>query len=350
MMEGLLAAVGPIEMPEYGKTIDAENFQRETQMSVEYEYDKETNRPKQIISDMAPKLLQKLVDAGAEDMPKLASAFGDALAKKDVQVWFRDEQAQAAASGFGWTGELAPPEDGDFLAVVDTNIAGGKTDGVVKADIRHEARIDAAGAIVDTVTITRTHRGVKGDVFTGIKNIDYLRVYVPSGSELLSAEGFEAPGEGYFLPEDDTLKPSTLLAAVEGRTRTHEASGTRITEESGLTVFGNWIQLEPGETRSVKISYRLPFRVQDLVRKPETRFERVREALGAWSPTASMKLVVRKQPGAVDRTFASRIHLPEGWSVRSAIPAEAAPDGNGLSLETALDRDLFVGMLLVNRD
>ncbi len=350
MMEDLLAVVGPMEMPEYGKTIDAENFHLETQKSVEIEYDRETNRPKQIISDMAPKLLQKLLDGGAKDMPKLASVFGGALAAKDVQVWFRDETAQAAAADFGWTGELAPPEGGDFLAVVDTNIAGGKTDGVVKADIRHETRIEASGAIVDTVTVTRTHRGEKGELFTGIKNIDYLRLYVPKGSELLSAEGFEAPGEGYFLPADDTLQPSTLLAAVEGVAATHAPSGTRVTEESGLTVFGNWVQLEPGETRSVKVSYRLPFRVQDLVREPETRFEKIREALGAWSPTASMKLVVRKQPGAVDRTFSSRIHLPEGWSVRSSVPEEATPDRGGLTLDTGLDRDLFVGMVLVNRD
>ena len=350
VMEDLLAAVGPVEMPEYGKTIDAENFHLETQKSVEIEYDKETNRPKQIISDMAPKLLKKLIDGGAKDMPKLASAFGKALAAKDVQVWFRDAEAQTAAAGFGWTGELAPPKDGDFLAVIDTNIAGGKTDAAVKEDIRHETRIEESGAIVDTVTVTRTHTGRKGELFSGIKNIDYLRLYVPQGSELLSAEGFEAPGAGYFLPADDTLKPSTLLAAVEGQPKTDAKSGTRVSEESGLSVFGNWVQLEPGETRSVKVSYRLPFRVQDLVRAPETRLEKVRQALGAWSPTAAMKLVVRKQPGARQRTFASRIDLPKGWRVESSLPAEARPDAGGLALETALDRDLFVGMLLVNRN
>jgi len=350
MMEGLLAAVGPIEMPEYGKTIDAGNFMTETQKSVEIEYDRETNRPKQIISDMAPKLLKKLLDGGSADMPKLASVIGKSLAAKDIQLWFSDASAQAAAADFGWTGELAPVKDGDFLAVVDTNIAGGKTDGVVKEDIRHETRIEETGAIVDTVTVTRTHQGKKGDLFTGIKNIDYLRVYVPKGSELLGAEGFEAPGQGYFLPEDDTLEPSTLLAAVEGRAKTHEASGTRITEESGLTVFGNWVQLEPGETRSVKLSYRLPYRIQELVREPKSRLDKVREALGAWSPTAAMKLVVRKQPGATERSFSSRIDLPAGWRVTSSLPADAAADRSGLTLETPLDRDLFVGMVLVNRD
>jgi hypothetical protein len=100
----------------------------------------------------------------------------------------------------------------------------------------------------------------------------------------------------------------------------------------------------------VKVSYRLPFRIQELVRAPETRFEKVREALGAWSPTAAMKLIVRKQPGALDRTFSSQIALPEGWRVESSVPAEAAAGRGGLTLDTELDRDLFVGMLLVNRE
>ena len=100
----------------------------------------------------------------------------------------------------------------------------------------------------------------------------------------------------------------------------------------------------------MKVSYRLPFRIQELVRAPETRFEKVRDALGAWSPTAAMKLVVRKQPGATDRSFSSRIDLPDGWRVESSLPSEASSDPGGLTLETKLDRDLFVGMLLVNRD
>lgn len=350
VMEDLLREVGPIAMPEYGKTIDAANFQTETQKAVEVEYDRETNKPKQIISDMAPKLLEKLVDGGSADLPALAGVLGRALASKDIQVYFSDADVQTAAEGFGWTGELKPLDGADFLSVVDTNIAGGKTDGVVKEDIRHEARVDQDGSIVDTVTVTRTHGGVKGDLFTGVKNIDYMRFYVPQGSQLLSAEGFEAPGQGYFLPDDGTLKPSTLLAAVDGRTASDEKSGTTINDESGLTVFGNWVQVEPGASRTVKISYRLPFRVDDLVKAPTTRWQKVREALGAWTPTAALKLVVRKQPGAANRTFASRTYLPGGWSIRSSVPSEAKATSDAMTLETPLDQDLYVGMLLAKKN
>ncbi len=350
VMQDLLRAVGPIEMPEYGKTITAENFQTETQKVVEMEYDRETNRPKQIISDMAPKLLKKLIDGGSVDLPKLAGALGNALASKDVQVYLRDETAQRAAADFGWTGALRPMQNADYLAVIDTNIAGGKTDGVIEESVRHETRFEEDGALVDTVSVTRTHHGKPGELFTGIKNIDYLRLYVPKGSTLLSAEGFQAPAAGYFLPPDTTLKPSTLLSAVEGSTATDASSGTTIHDESGLTVFGNWIQLEPGETKTIKVSYRLPFRLNELTHEPDSWSERLKAAIGAYVPTAELRLVVQKQAGATRRTFETRTLTPAGWTIRSSVPDGARVGPGGLEFKTPLDRDLYIGMVLVKRE
>jgi hypothetical protein len=350
VMQELLRAVGPIEMPEYGKTITADNFLLETQKAVEIEYDRETNRPKQIISDMAPKLLKKLVNGGSNDLPKLAGSLGNALAAKDIQVYLRNETAQNAADAFGWTGALRPMQNADYLAVIDTNIAGGKTDGVIEEFIRHETRFEENGDIVNTVTVTRAHQGKAGELFTGIKNIDYMRVYVPKGSTFLSAEGFQAPADGYFLPQDTTLQSSTLLAAVEGPTTIDEASGTTIHDESELTVYGNWVQLEPGETKTVTLSYRLPFRLADLTRSPETWVDRLKGTVGAYVPTADLKLIVQKQAGATKRTFENRTLAPKGWSIRTSVPEEAKVEQGRLELTAPLDQDVFVGMVLVNRE
>ncbi len=348
VMQALLRQIGPIDLPDEGRTITADNFQLETQKAVELDYDRETNKPKQIISDMAPKVLQKLLAGGTPDLPALSAALGASLASKDIQVYFADPKAQAAAADFGWTGALQPIAGADFLSIVDTNIAGGKTDGVVSEDIRHEMHVGTDGAIVDTITISRTHHGKAGEMFTGIKNIDYLRAYVPQGSTLLSAEGFEAPGAGYFQAQDDTLQSPALLSAVEGRISTEPESGTRISQESGLTVFGNWMQVGPGETRTAKFSYRLPFRLQDLARKPSGRIDQVRAAIGAWTPTVPLRLVVRKQPGALNRTFSIRMSLPDDWKMRAHLPEEAQTLPNGLTFSGPLVKDLYVGMLLTH--
>lgn len=349
-MEELLRVIGPVELDSYGKTITSENFFIETQKAVELEYDRELNRPKQIISDMAPLVLQRLVNLEGESLLPLVNAVSRGVDRKHIMVHFRDEEEQALASDFGWTGEMKALPDADFLAVVDTNIAGGKTDGVVHADIRHEMEVMEDGSLVDTVTVRRTHHGKEGELFTGIKNIDYMRVYVPHGSVLLSAEGFERPGDGYFLEDDGTLEPAVMLDAVEGRRSVHEESGTTVTEESGFTVFGNWIQLEPGESRAVRLSYRLPFTLDDLTKGPETLTERLKDAIGAYAPTAGMKLVVHRQPGAVGRDFSSVIRFPDGWAVRSRIPETVSYRQGMLSYEGKLDRDLYIGSVLTKTD
>jgi hypothetical protein len=343
-MERLLDVVGPIDLPEYGKTIDSRNFVLETEKAVELEYDKTTNKPKQIIADLAPKVLSKLIDGGMSKLPELMGAAGDALATKDIQVWFRDPEIQAAAAKFGWDGALKPQDGADFLDVVDTNIAGGKTDGVVSEDVRLETSFETDGSLIDTVTISRTHHGQSGDPFTGVKNIDYVRVYAPAGSELLSAEGFERPADGYFQKPDATLQVSALLAATLGNNSVG-AGETDITEESGLAVFGNWMQVAPGETRVAKVSYRLPLRAADSLTSPQTGWEKFKDALGAFVPLARHRLIVRRQAGTRDRTLNVTIRLPAGWTVKSRLPDDLVMSGGGVSWTGPIERDLYFGLV-----
>jgi hypothetical protein len=344
VMERLLDVVGPIDLPEYGKTIDSRNFVLETEKAVELEYDKTTNKPKQIIADLAPKVLAQLFEGGMNKLPQLMAAAGESMATKDIQVWFRDPEIQAAADEFGWDGALKPQDGADFLDVVDTNIAGGKTDGVVAEDVHLETSFESDGSLVDTVTISRTDNGTPGDQFTGLKNIDYVRVYAPPGSELLSAEGFERPADGYFQKPDSSLQASALLTATEGNVSIGTGD-TDITEESGLAVFGNWMQIEPGETRVAKISYRLPFRATDSLTAPSTGWEKFQDDLGVFTPLARHRLIVRRQAGTQNRTFSATIRLPAGWTVQSRLPETLVANGGGVSWAGTFDRDLYLGLV-----
>ena len=43
--------------------------------------------------------------------------------------------------------------------------------------------------------------------------------------------------------------------------RLDPVSGTRISEDAGKTVFGNWVYVSPGESVEVTYTYLLPFHV-----------------------------------------------------------------------------------------
>ena len=177
-------------MPEYGTTIDADNFVEKTQQEVEVDYDKELNQPKKFIADLTPKILDKVMsEKGISSMMQTLKAFNTALTEKHLLFYSRNYNIEKMISDQKWSGEVLNT-DKDYLSVINTNINGYKTDGVIDETIEHHSDIQPDGSIVDTVSVTRKHNGgnEKYDWWNKV-NGDWMRVYVPKGSKLLSASG-----------------------------------------------------------------------------------------------------------------------------------------------------------------
>ncbi|MDX9893061.1 MAG: DUF4012 domain-containing protein [Patescibacteria group bacterium] len=330
LMERLLGIFGPIEMPEYGRTITSENFVLETQKIVELEYDKEENRPKQFIADLAPMLLEKIFSANQQQFEQLFGLFKDALNQRQLQAYFNDYQIETLLRQFGWSGELRQT-DGDYLSVVHTNLAGGKSDGVIDQTIQHQAEIKADGTIIDTVKLIRRHQGTKGqDIFTGVQNNSYVRFYVPPGSVLLAAEGFQKPPAELFDQPDPELKPDTDLLSIETDRQFDQQTGTDIYRENGKTVFGNWLQLKPGEVQQATIRYRLPFK---LALEGENIFY--------------YSLLVQKQAGSLNNQLISNLILDNHFKPLAKFPADLSSSDNEVNFTSNLITDKFYGVTLI---
>ena len=123
VIEKLLAVTGAIDMPEYGLKLTADNFLELVQQEVEVDYDKALNRPKQILTDFAPRLIEKLKVAGSP-MTILNIIF-EGLNNKDIQIYSEDSSVHDFIANRGWSGELETIDKyEDYLAVVITNIGG----------------------------------------------------------------------------------------------------------------------------------------------------------------------------------------------------------------------------------
>ncbi len=205
--------------------------------------------------------------------------------------------------------------DGDYLMVVDTNLGGGKTDGVVEQAVDVHVEISPDGTITNTLTISRTHYGIQGLLFTGVNNVDYLRVYVPKGSTLLEATGFSIPDKSLFDTPDEDWTIDDDLAYGLLTTSIDPVSGTSVSEEHGKAVFGNWVQTKPGTTSTVTLRYTLPFTLE--LPHAGAVLASLRSLVGL-PQTGSYSLLIQKQSGILDRTTSVRIHLPDGlnplWS------------------------------------
>jgi len=304
----LIGLLGPVEMEEYNRTITEENFIFEAQKIVEYEYDKQENTPKAFIGDIAPKLVERAIEKTSEDFLSIVDALNKGLTTKDLQLYLADETLQRQILDQGWGGEIKWTS-GDYLMIVDANLGGGKTDGVIEEQVDVAVDIGQNGKITNTVTIARTHYGIQGLLFTGVNNVDYLRLYTPKGSKLLKANGFSIPDESLFdEPEDgwtidDDLAYSLLTKEIDS------LSGTHITQEHGKTVFGNWVQTKPGTTSTITFVYELPFTVESLMEEKNAL-----RSLKSWmgiAHTQPYTLTIQKQSGILDRTTTVHVHLPE---------------------------------------
>lgn len=306
-VEKLLDVVGPIEMPEYGLTIDSENFLFATEKAVEIDADKTLNTPKAILGDMAPKLIDKIKAADAKTLVKIVMLIEQGLLERDIQVYFRDNDAQKAMQDLGFAGGMEQTA-GDYLMVVDTNIGGGKTDAVIDQAIDVEVNISETGTIVDDLTLTKTHHGMANALFSGKNNVDYVRFYVPEGSVLLSADGFEPPSQSLFEPSDIPLGLDDDLSIVMSSETRDTISGMDIWNEFGKTVFGGWVQTAPGETQVIHVSYRIP-QVLFSADSNTTFLARARRQLG-FDNHDGYSMLAQKQSGVVSRTTTVHLNYP----------------------------------------
>lgn len=359
VMEKLLEITGPIDMQaEYGVIISADNFWETVQKITEQNNLAKTHpevvaalpaadgKPKKIIGDLADKMLAVLPQKlNADNFLKILSVFDESVAGKHVMLYFSDGSLEQEIVSRHWGGEMKET-DRDYLMVVNTNIAGQKTDRLIKEDIEQVSEVAADGTITNTVTITRAHQGIKNEPLTGVRNVDWLRVYVPRGSELLEASGFQSPDEEYLQdrPEADWSELPEL--AAENNALVQPESGTKVYEENQKTVFANWTMVDPGQTATIVLRYRLPFNFFTATGVKSDWFTRLDSWLNPGSHEfLSYSLLVQKQPGAAASGFKSRLFLPPGQEILWRYP-ETLSGPTGWETADSLDRDKYLAILL----
>ncbi len=338
VMQKLLEVTGPIDMPEYEVVVDKDNFIEKIQYKVETDYDKELNQPKKILADLAPKILDKLFNASNfSDLTKTMDILLKSLNEKHILIYSKNWEIEKILSENGWTGEILTTAK-DYLSVINTNINGFKTDGVIEEKISHQADIQLDGTIIDTVTVTRKHNG--GDTeydWWNRVNSNYMRLYVPKGSKLITVEG--QTRELNTPPLDYNMlgyRKDPQVQMEENSIDIDPESGTRIYEDKGKTVFANWVYVSPKESAEIKYTYVLPFKVK---------------VDGQKKPLDTYSLLIQKQSGSIGSQFVSEISYPDSYSVSWEYPENNLTGMNGLpdhkkgiKMETDLITDNFVGL------
>jgi len=263
IIEDLLEIVGPIDMPEYDLVIDHENFLIEVQKEVEAGDDKWIlGQPKTILKKLAPRLLERMSILSGEKSNELLLMIAKRAQNKDIQIYFRNPNLESFMKDVGLSGEVYNTPygyTGDYVALVNTNIAGGKTDKVMTQHVEVLSEIDSIGEIHNTLSVTRTHTGklARYPWYRQV-NQNFLRLYTPPESELHMVDNFSKK-RIYDLVNyvEGNYQEDPLVEFIEGASEYREEYYTDIFKEGDKQVFGIWFNVAPGQKRTMTVEYTL---------------------------------------------------------------------------------------------
>jgi hypothetical protein len=322
-LQALVKAVGPLYIEEYDDQINASNVLQKAreywaptvpegktlrewldeQGWTQVEEEWWTHR-KDFMGLLAEALMAKLQAGGqADQLSELLWTVKRAIDEKHIQLYFHEPAVQELLVLAGMDGALQDSEGGDYLLALDTNMGYNKVNLNVEKRMAYEVTVGQGDAAQASLTITyenhsppqaecvhrpriaQTYEGMAQDCYW-----NYLRVYVPLGSELLHAEG---------VTETETLS------------------------EHGKTVFTTFMVVPAAESHTIRFTYRLP----DM-------------------DPGAYRLLVQKQAGTDAVPLTVRLVLPPGVGVLSAVPEPESQEGESVSFDLSLRRDRSVQVKL----
>lgn len=265
-IQALLAITGPIVT--HGILFTEENLKDELEFRLGMEYRElgitEENR-KDIIRQLADQMKQRLFALPYHRLFEVADIMVSGLSKKQVQLYSREDDIQEIILERGWGGAIDRALDNDYLLVVDTNFGSLKTDPFIDRFIDYSF-VWQGSDLVATAKITYKNRANFTWKTTRLRN--YMRLYVPAGSELLSATG--------AMEQDKVRDPQRRPGKVD------------IVNQHDKAVFGAFVSIEPGEEETLTFTYRLPRRIADQVRRGSYQLRAQKQA-GAY-PYLTLRL------------------------------------------------------------
>lgn len=244
VLQRLIDVLGPI--PAYGIQFTNEIVEACNCPQVIYELEKYADQPvgymrterKGIIGVLMNAIMQKALGISpGQYWPKLIESSLNSLSEKHILFYLHDEKAQTAMEKLGFAGKIQDFE-GDYLHINDTNFAGAKSNMYVQHEVEQEIEIGNDGEVVKTLRLKYKNPEPPDDcslerktglcLSAALRN--WVRIYVPMGSNLIEAEG----------------------SRVEVETK----------EDLEKTYFEGFFEVRPLGSAQLVIKYKLPFKVK----------------------------------------------------------------------------------------
>lgn len=261
MIETVLGIIGPVTIEEYDLVVDQDNFLMEIQHEVEAGRDKKPgSNPKRVLGVLTPLILEKLNQIDEKEQRFLIDQLKQHFAKKDIMIFSRNSDMVTFLDTLGIDGAVySLPNSfwGSYLAVVNANIAGGKSDAFVRQSIEARVDVDTDGGIFTDLTVTRTHEGdTQEDPWWRQKNQNFIQIFTNPDTSLVSLKGNTV--KKFLRPDYEEYTVNVDLAKIEETKILLNEYDAWSMEVHGKRVFATWFTTPAGKTRTLNLRYQTP--------------------------------------------------------------------------------------------
>lgn len=188
--EIILRALGEIRIPNYGRTVNADNFR-----NVVYDiraFGRGVNPHKEFISDVYKEIFTRWQSVDQTQSPDLLGAILEALQRKHIMIYFADETVNNALTLLGWNGQQVDAIEHDYLLIADANL-GNKSNNSVIRHVTYDVRVNRDGTLDSRMSVrydyfddvARLDPAVDAEFHGPLNYRNLMQIFVPRGTELI---------------------------------------------------------------------------------------------------------------------------------------------------------------------
>ncbi len=206
----LLRVLGPVGVADWG-TFSAENDKRCNCPQVFYELERLADQPvgtlkaerKAMIGPLMHSILLNVMQSPRKRWPEFFNLVFSEVQEKHLLFYFLDPDIQKAVEALNAAGRIKETE-ADYLHVNDCNFAGAKSNMFIKEAFTQDIAVGGDGTVTKTLIIDYKNPEPAsncnleaGELCLNALYRDWVRIYVPKGSQLIEATGSEIEVKTY---------------------------------------------------------------------------------------------------------------------------------------------------------
>lgn len=295
----LLDAVGGLDLPEYGESVNGANLFERVVSHAEVGFFPGSQAKKNYLTSLQNQMFNKIFYLSKQNWPAIIQAISKSLEQKHMLVYFEDPQLFSILASSNWSGvfpreaEKREGDTNDFLSVIESNMGANKANYYLQRKYNLETLFSKEGKVSHKLKISYKNTS-PNNAFPAGRYKNRIKIYTPLGTKLIKAT----------LADADITSSFTTFS------------------DYGRTGFSSLIEILAKEQKQLILEYELA------------------DSLNFKDNAVSYKLEIFKQPGTMADPFDFILNYPINYKI-----AKRPQAGSSGVQEVKIQTDLLTDRL-----